>query len=161
MEAWEVISEVLKAGATIQNSGRQIEVMPMSFIEPELRQQIARHRGAIWEILQAALFDLVQLTIEKAWILYEQRIADTEVMRVIGDTSGLANSTQTEIDGWACALALRTLQARQKVPKGWEKVANCKRCGPVWAEHELTTLSCGWCWMRAEGLTFPQPEDKP
>ena len=87
----------------------------------------------------------------------EKKFIGSGVLRVIGDTSGLADISAAELDGWASALALRTVQARQIVPTGWGKVANCRYCGPVWSEHELPTLSCGWCWMRAAGKSFPRP----
>ena len=61
---------------------------------------------------------------------------------------------------WAESIATRLVQARGIVPKGWDKVANCAHCGPVYSFHDLDTLSCGWCDMRLAGKWFPQPEQK-
>ena len=59
---------------------------------------------------------------------------------------------------WAESIAIRLVQVRGIVPKGWDQIAHCQHCGPVWAEHNLKMLSCGWCHMRLAGKWFPQPE---
>ncbi len=66
-------------------------------------------------------------------------------------------ATTGELQVWAAGLVIRTTQARGMIPAGWDKITNCKHCGPVWSEHELPTLSCGWCWMRDAGMKFPKP----
>jgi len=158
MEARRIIEQVRSAGACIQLEGEAITVEPMSAINDDLCTLIKNNRDLIYQELKSTLHTLVSLAIDKASSLYEQRVNKSEVLRVMGDTSGLADNSPAEIDGWACALALRTLQARHQIPTGWNKIAHCKHCGDVWAEHQLTTLSCSWCWMRNEGMTFPQPE---
>ncbi len=160
MEAKDVINEVQQAGATIQIEGKQIAVTPLEKLSRELRDRISNNRDAVFDLLQNLINDLINMAVGKAWTLYEQRVANTEIIRVLGDTDGIVDCTRVELDGWACALALRTLQARQQIPKDWLKVANCKQCGPVWSEHNLPTLSCGWCWMRVDGLLYPQPDIK-
>ena len=157
MEARQIIDQVQAAGARIQLEGLQIAVEPISLVSDDLRKQISANRDAVFDTLKTAFDDLVELAAGKAWTLHEQRVAESEVLRVIGDTSGLADCTATELDGWASALALRTVQARQMIPRGWNKISNCKHCGPVWSEHQLPTLSCGWCWMRDKAMKFPRP----
>jgi hypothetical protein len=157
MDARQIIDQVQAAGAKIQIEGQHIAVEPVSLVSDSLRYEISKNRDAVFNILQTKLDALVELAVSKAWSLHEYRVAESEVLRVIGDTSGLADVSAAELDGWASALALRTVQARQVIPTGWEKVANCRYCGPVWSEHELPTLSCGWCWMRATGKWFPRP----
>ena len=157
MDARQIIDQVQAAGAKIQIEGQHIAVEPVSLVSNSLRYEISKNRDAVFNILQTKLDALVELAVSKAWSLHEYRVAESEVLRVIGDTSGLADCSAAELDGWASALALRTVQARQMIPAGWGKVANCRHCGPVWSEHELPTLSCGWCWMRAAGKSFPQP----
>jgi hypothetical protein len=157
MDARLIIEQVQAAGAKIQIEGQKIAVEPRSLVSDSLRYEISKNRDAVFNILQTKLDALVELAVSKAWSLHEYRVAESEVLRVIGDTSGLADVSAAELDGWASALALRTVQARQVIPAGWGKVANCRHCGPVWSEHVLPTLSCGWCWMRVAGKSFPQP----
>ena len=160
MDARQIIDQVQAAGAKIQIEGQKIAVEPVSLVSDSLRYEISKNRDAVFNVLKNNFDALVELAVSKAWSLHEYRVAESEVLRVIGDTSGLTDVSAAELDGWACALAIRTVQTRGMVPKGWNKVSKCRRCGPVWSDHELPTLSCGWCWMRAENLTFSQPVRK-
>jgi hypothetical protein len=157
MEARQIIDQVQATGARIQVEGQHVAVEPITLVSDGLRKQISKNRDAVFNILQTALDELVKLAVDKAWSIHEQHVAESEVLRVVGNTAGLADCSATELDGWACALALRTVQVCGMVPKGWNKVSNCRRCGPVWSDHGLDTLSCGWCEMRAAGKSFPRP----
>jgi hypothetical protein len=157
MEARQIIDQVQATGARIQVEGQHVAVEPITLVSDGLRKQISKNRDAVFNILQTALDELVKLAIDKAWSIHEQHVAESEVLQVVGNTAGLADCSATELDGWACALALRTVQVRGTVPKGWNQVSNCRRCGPVWSDHGLDTLSCGWCEMRAAGKWFPCP----
>ena len=89
-------------------------------------------------------------------VLLEESVILSEL-----DSEGIADlqaASTTVMQSWAEALAIRLVQVRGIVPKGWDKVAHCQHCGPVWAEHDLPTLSCGWCWMRLAGKRLPQPD---
>jgi len=158
MNAAQVLNEIRNAGGSVCVRNHKLMVQPMSVISNALRKQISNNRDDLYTVLQTAINELIDESVGKAWTLYEQRVTRTEVLRIMGHTYGVLNCTPDELDGWACALTLRTMQARQVIPKGWSRIANCKRCGKVWSEHDLPTLSCGWCWMRVKGLPFPQPD---
>jgi len=79
------------------------------------------------------------------------------------DTDGIADlqAASTAVrQSWAESIATRLIQVRRIVPKGWDKIAHCRHCGPVWSEHDLNMLSCNWCWMRLAGRWFPKPQNK-
>ena len=87
-------------------------------------------------------------------------LEESEILSEL-DSEGIEElrTASTEVrQSWAEAIATRLVQVRRIVPKGWDKIAHCQHCGPVWAEHDLDTLTCGWCWMRLAGKWFPQPE---
>ena len=157
MKAQQIIDQVQATGARIQVEGQHIAVEPISLVSDGLRKQISKNRDEVFNILQTALDELLKSAVDKAWSIHEQQVTESEVLQVIGNTVGLVDCSATELDGWASALALRTVQARGVVPKGWNKVSNCRRCGSVWSDHGLDTLSCGWCEMRAAGKWFPRP----
>ncbi len=100
--------------------------------------RLAQHYGADNGILLEQSEILAELDSEG---IEELRTANTEVRQ-----------------SWAESIATRLVQARGIVPKGWDKVAHCAHCGPVYSFHNLDTLSCGWCHMRLAGKWFPQPE---
>ena len=79
------------------------------------------------------------------------------------DSEGIEElrTASTEVrQSWAESIATRLLQARGIVPKVWDKIAHCAHCGPVYSDHHLDTLSCGWCELRLAGKWFPSPEKK-
>jgi len=91
-------------------------------------------------------------------VLLEQSEILTEL-----DSEGIEElrTTSTEVrQSWAESIATRLLQARGIVPKVWDKIAHCAHCGPVYSDHHLDTLSCGWCELRLAGKWFPSPEKK-
>ena len=90
------------------------------------------------------------LRLEESTILSE---LDTEGIRDLQEAS-------TEVkQSWAESIGIRLVQVQGIVPKGWDMIAHCQHCGPVWAEHDLNMLSCNWCWMRLAGKWFPVHEE--
>ena len=160
MDAREIISDVRQAGASIFIEGSNIVVKPLSAIDAELQVQIRDNRDRLFNILQADLEDLIEITKSKAWNEYSQSVATSEVERVILDSDRVQDCTPGKLDAWASALTIRLAQARKIVPTGWDKTSRCARCGPVWSDHGLDTLSCGWCWMSNQGKDFPTPNHK-
>jgi len=121
--------------------------------------------GTLLEGLQVAQSEppliaqhLIISAMEIARYKYQYEVAITEVARVIEDTVGIEDCTEQQVQSWAETLVIRMIQMRQQVPEGWTKVSKCIRCGPVWSDHGVKDmLSCGWCWMRVEGKSFPRP----
>ncbi len=64
---------------------------------------------------------------------------------------------ERKLKAWVAGLALRAVRYRGVIPDSWNKVSTCNRCGPVWSDHGLDMLSCGWCEMRESGKWFPHP----
>ena len=62
-----------------------------------------------------------------------------------------------ELKAWAAALAMRAVRNRGKVPRGWDKVANCAHCGPVYSFAAGDCLACPWCELILAGNWFPVP----
>ena len=46
-----------------------------------------------------------------------------------------------------------------RVPRGWNQVATCRRCGPVilWPCAPTDVLGCPWCVPRIRGVALPRP----
>lgn len=62
------------------------------------------------------------------------------------------------------AIYARILEAgadrmRGRIPRGWNQIAHCVRCGPVvlWADAPLRVLCCPWCHVRRAGIALPRP----
>lgn len=100
---------------------------------------------------------LIQLATQKACNEYGYQVARSELERVIEDSTDIQGCTYEQLDAWANALVIRMIQQRGQVPNGWKKISRCARCGSVWSDHGIDTLSCGWCHLRKAGKTFPQP----
>jgi len=75
---------------------------------------------------------------------------DVEILREL-DAEGireLANESREIRIAWATAIALRLIRYQGLVPTGWDKVAHCANCGPVWSY---------WCELRKAGKWFRRP----
>jgi hypothetical protein len=103
---------------------------------------------------------LVRLAIQTGVFNQGVKLEKMEVAALVppSDWRDVANCTPDELKAWGAALAMRAVRYRGKVPAGWDKVAHCQHCGPVYSFHDQHTLSCGWCEMRLAGKWFPQPE---
>ena len=160
MDGSALIQQVRQAGAEIALAGDKINVRHVSRLPDALRHQLQQNKADVIRTLQG--FSLPNFTrlvqhygadngvlLEEAAILSE---LDPEGIRDLQAASTAVRQS------WAESIATRLVQARGIVPKGWDKVAHCQHCGPVYSFHDLNTLSCGWCDMRLAGKWFPQPE---
>ncbi len=104
---------------------------------------------------------LVSLAIHEGVFDHGIQFNEKEITALMPPTDwrDVANCNLDELKAWAAALAMRAVRYRYKVPRGWDKVAHCAHCGPVWAEHDLKVFSCGWCDMRLAGKRFQRPGD--
>ena len=158
MDARKVINQVRESGATIHVEEKRIVITPVSVISDELQVLIRQNRSAVFNALQTARDCLLQLATEKMWADYGQQVAMSEVGRVMLDKDGLEDCSEQQLHAWANALVIRMVQARHMVPKGWNRTSRCARCGEVFSDHGLDTLSCGWCWLTVTGKEFPRPD---
>ena len=73
-------------------------VNPLSAINDELQLQIKDNRNALFTAIQADLEDLVNSTMSKAWTECGQRVATSEIERVILDSDGIQDCTPEELE---------------------------------------------------------------
>lgn len=162
MHGATLIQQVRQAGAEIALAGDKITVRHVSRLPDTLRHQLQQNKAEVIRTLQGFSLPnfarLVQHYGADNGVLLEESAILSEL-----DTDGIADlqtaSTQTR-QSWAESIATRLVQVRRIVPKGWDQIAHCQHCGPVWAEHDLKMLSCAWCPMRLAGKRFPVPEKK-
>jgi hypothetical protein len=100
---------------------------------------------------------IIERVIEQARDEYGYQFNATEAARQINYIDGIVELSPLELDDWAATIVTRMIQARGQIPKGWDKVARCVHCGPVWCPNDIDKLRCGWCDLREAGETFPQP----
>jgi len=162
MDGAALIQKVHEAGAEIALAGDKINVRHASRLPDALRHQLQQNRGEVIRTLRGFSLPnfcrLVQHYGADNGILLEQ----SEILAEL-DSEGIEELriASTEIrQSWAESIANGLVQVRGIVPKGWEKIARCQHCGAVWAEHNLDTLSCGWCHMRLAGKWFPTPNQQ-
>ena len=163
MDAVTVIEQVRQAGLRIVIRGDQLGVDPVARLSGELRQHIREQRDTIVLAIKNVPGKLVHLAIVAG--IHEQgnKFTTTEIRRLQGndDLLDAINCSRAELQAWASALAIRAVQRRGQLPRGWGKISVCARCGPVYSDHGLDMLSCGWCWMRHERHWFQRPGDNP
>ena len=160
MDGAALIQKVHEAGAEIALAGDKINVRHASRLPDALRHQLQQNKGEVIRTLRGFSLPnfcrLVQHFGTDHGLLLEESAILSEL-----DTDGIADLQEASTavrQSWAESIAIRLVQVRRIVPKGWDKIAHCAHCGPVWAEHNLKMLSCNWCWMRLAGKRFPQPE---
>jgi len=160
MNTKTVIDNARQAGLRIAIRGGHLGVDPIARLGDNLRQHIREQLDAIILAVKNAPARLVRLAIVAG--IHEQgyEFTSAEIRRLQDnqDLQDAINCSCAELQAWASALAIRATQYRGKVPAGWDKIAHCKYCGPVYSFHDLDTLSCGWCDMRLAGKWFPTPE---
>jgi hypothetical protein len=102
---------------------------------------------------------LIRLAIQSGVFDQGLKLDEREIAALVPPTDwrDVAGCNLDELKAWAAALAMRAVRYRGKVPRGWDMVSTCAHCGPVWSDHGLDTLSCGWCDMRMAGKWFPAP----
>jgi hypothetical protein len=85
---------------------------------------------------------------------------NTEILREL-DVEGIRelNVVPREVRlAWATAVALRLIRKHSLIPNGWDLVAHCANCGPVWSYAAFECLSCPWCEIRHAGKWIPRPD---
>jgi hypothetical protein len=156
-----VIHNVHQAGLRIAIRGGHLGVDPIARLDGNLRQHIREQRDAIVLAVKNVPARLVRLAIVAG--IHEQgyEFTSAEIRRLQDnqDLQDAINCSRPELQAWASALAIRATQYRDKVPRGWDKVAHCAHCGPVYSDHDLETFSCGWCDMCLVGKWFPVPQE--
>ena len=97
---------------------------------------------------------------EQGYLLDEKEIA---ALVPPSDWRDVSHCSIDELKAWAAALAMRAVRYRGKVPRGWNKVANCAHCGPVYSFAAGDCLACPWCELKLAGKWFPvpNPHNKP
>ena len=160
MDGAALIQKVHEAGAEIALAGDKINVRHASRLPDVLRHQLQQNKEEVICTLRGFSLPnfchLVQHYGADSGVSLEESAILSEL-----DTDGIKDlqAASTAVRrSWAESIATRLIQVRRIVPKGWDKVAHCRHCGAVWAEHDLATLSCGWCWMRLAGKRFPVPD---
>ena len=105
---------------------------------------------------------LIRLAIQSGIFDQGIQMEEKEITALMppSDWRDVAGCNLDELKAWAAALAMRAVRYRGRVPAGWDRVAHCAHCGPVYSFHDLDTLSCGWCELRMAGKWFPVPEEK-
>ena len=125
-----------------------------------LEPATAINSGSTIPVLDISLQSkLVRLAIHAGIFEHGYQLNENEIAKLVppSDWRDASNCTTDELKAWAACLALRAVRYRGKVPSGWDKISQCAQCGPVWSDHGLDTLSCGWCEMRMSGKWFPRP----
>ena len=105
---------------------------------------------------------LIRLAIQSGIFDQGIQLEEKEITALVPPTDwrDVAGCNIDELKAWAAALAMRAVRYRGKIPSGWDQVALCANCGPVYSFHNLDTLSCGWCDMRMAGKWFPTPNQQ-
>ena len=160
MDGAALIQKVHEAGAEIALAGDKINVRHVSRLPDALRRQLQQNKEKVICTLRG--FSLPKFTrlVQHFGADNGVLLDESEILSEL-DSKGIAElrTAKTAVrHSWAESIAIRLVQARGIVPKGWDKIANCAHCGPVYSFHDLDTLSCGWCDMRLAGKWFPQPE---
>lgn len=155
-----LVDELRATGLRIGIRNGRFALAPTTKIDSEIRRQVRANTDSLVLAVKNAPAGLVELAIHAG--IHEQgyRLSPAEIRKLQShdDLYEVINCTSEEKQSWASALAIRAVQMRGKVPRGWDKTAHCRRCGPVYSYHDLDTLSCHWCELRRADKPFPQPE---
>jgi hypothetical protein len=159
MDAVTVIEQARQVGLRIGIRGDQLGVDPIARLSDELRQHIREQRDTIVLTVKNIPGRLVHLAIvagihEQG---YEFTVAEIRRLQDNQDLRDAINCGRAELQAWASALAIRAVRYRGKVPRGWDQVAHCAQCGPVYSFAAGEYLSCAWCDMKRAGKWFPVP----
>ena len=164
MNAESIIRQAHQAGIELFLAGDKIAARPKSKLSADLRELIKTHRQEVVRYLSAKSPQsrLIQLAIQSGIFDQGIKLEEKEIAALVPPTDwrDVSNCDLDQLKAWAAALAMRAVRYRCKVPRGWDKIAHCAYCGPVYSFHNLDTLSCGWCDMRLAGRWFPKPQNK-
>jgi len=164
IEAESIIRRADQAGIALSLEGNKIAVKPISKLSVDLRELIRVHREEVVQYLSCKRTpaDLIHLAIQSG--VFDQGILldEKEIAALVppSDLNDVINCTPEELKAWAAALAMRAVRYRGKIPSGWDQVANCAHCGPVYSFAAGDCLACPWCELKRSGKWFPVPKVK-
>ena len=164
MQVESIIRQAGQAGIELFLAGDKIAVRPKSKLSADLRELIKTNRQEVVRYLSAKSPQsrLIRLAIQSGIFDQGIQLEEKEITALVPPTDwrDVSNCDLDQLKAWAAALAMRAVRYRCKVPRGWDKVGHCAHCGPVWSEHGLDMLSCGWCHIRLAGKSFPTPNQQ-
>ncbi len=164
MQVESIIRQADQAGIELFLAGDRIAARPKSKLSADLRELIKTHRQEVVRYLSAKSpqSKLIRLAIQSGIFDQGIQLEEKEIATLVppSDWRDVSNCDLDQLKAWAAALAMRAVRYRGKVPRGWDKVAHCTHCGPVYSSHDLDTLSCGWCDMRLARKRFPKPNQQ-
>ena len=172
--SYEAISDCGKAAEScgFENTNRRNPQNPQTLRTLKPASNIAFHKSAnpqgVTNDFQAmelvsAKKRLIQLAIEEGIYEHGLKLDERELSALVppSNWNDTANCTSQELRAWGELLALRAVRYRGIVPKGWDQVAHCRNCGPVWCRMPGAWDLCPWCEQKRAGKWFPQPEEQP
>ncbi len=164
MNAESIIRQADQAGIELFLAGDRIAARPKSKLSANLRELIKTHRQEVVRYLSAKSpqSKLIRLAIQSGIFDQGIQLEEKDIAALVppSDWRDVSNCDLDQLKAWAAALAMRAVRYRGKVPRGWDMTSICRYCGPVWADHTLRVISCGWCDMRLAGRWFPKPQNK-
>ena len=119
----------------------------------------SEEQGNVRNEIRAYQFNLVRGAVQSGVFNHGIRLHEKEVSALVppSDFRDVARCDPEELQAWADALAIRAVRYCGKVPRGWDKVAHCAHCGPVYSFAAGDCLGCPWCELRRAGKWFPVP----
>jgi hypothetical protein len=105
---------------------------------------------------------LINLAIEEGIYEHGLQLTEREIAALVppSDWRDSEKCTTEELKAWGAALVLRAIRYRGQVPAGWDKIANCENCGPVYSFTPGDCLACPWCELKRAGKYVPVPGGK-
>ena len=104
---------------------------------------------------------LINLATEEAIHTHGLFLSEKEISDLIppSDWRDAEKCTLIELKAWANALALRAIRYAGLVPTGWDQIADCQNCGPVYSFAAGDCLACPWCELKRAGKYVPVPNE--
>ena len=164
MEAGLIIQRAEQAGIRLSLEGNRIAVRPISKLSIDLRELIQAHKDEVVRYLsyKQAKAVLIRLTIQSGIFDQGYKLEENEIKKLVppSDWRDVSRCEPEELQAWAACLALRAIRYRGKVPTGWDQIALCANCGPVYSFAAGDCLACPWCELKRAGKWFPVPMGK-
>jgi hypothetical protein len=152
-------AKIRQCGGRRNPHHRAISANPPNPPRAELKSDIQNQPG----IATNPKKRLIQLAIEEGIYEHALKLEEKEVAALVppSDWRDTEQCTPEELKAWGMHLALRAIRYRGQVPTGWDQIANCNYCGPVWCRMPGEWDLCPWCEQKRAGKWFPQPEEQP
>ena len=161
--AESIIRQADQAGIELSLKGSKIAVKPISKLSADLRELIRVNRVVVVQYLSCKRTpaDLIRLAIQSGVTDHGLQLGEEEVASLVppSDLRDVSKCEPEELQAWAACLALRAVRYRGKVPTGWDQIANCANCGPVYSFAAGDCLACPWCELKRAGKWFPAPKE--